>query len=617
MKPARRLPFAAGAILVLAGLAAAPSAWAGPSTVELAADLDDDDTDGHADGARPKVGATRQLGALPAAEARGAYALPAFVRLVADGAALSGSGKAAPSKAAGLVATHVGVGEATVGGRSVRVRASAAWVLDSGGVPLDATSSHLSFARLPPAPLGVHAAGRDADEFRVLVVVPDGAAATAASVSAISPSGGRLDSLDAVRLTPVECPALVRAPAGAACSQSELLRLVTDRIDRDHPAARGRSLIAELGGGVAIALPSGLHLTIVRVGGPRVTPAGPIARLRGRVRATIVRATAGGATPVGATEALAEQVFGDELARTQRVWGACGLGFELEGGKPRVVDPPPPHMVAIGCDLGLPASGGKLQLRADGKDVGADIPAGSTPARAAHLLAVAIERAGLRAVLSANARISSAAHPSVDVLVRKRDGSLARVELPASGALSTDATLTACLGEADLADGLDHFTDVDSATGTVEERALLKAFDDHDPTTLDVLLFPAFRGGRRIGETFITADGGGLRNLVAIDRAGVRAEGATATLAHELGHVLLDQPGHADDFGVDTPTRLMDSDAADPSAHGPRRLTEAECGRMLAQHGPRSPTGTLTAWPFEPIPLEPAKAKTPKLPPRR
>jgi hypothetical protein len=87
-----------------------------------------------------------------------------------------------------------------------------------------------------------------------------------------------------------------------------------------------------------------------------------------------------------------------------------------------------------------------------------------------------------------------------------------------------------------------------------------------------------------------------------LDRAGVRARQASLTLANELGHVLLDLPGHPDDYGSDTPTSLMDSDAADPSTFGPRRLGVDECARAVRQSGPAARTPLLVEWPIGPIP---------------
>jgi hypothetical protein len=144
--------------------------------------------------------------------------------------------------------------------------------------------------------------------------------------------------------------------------------------------------------------------------------------------------------------------------------------------------------------------------------------------------------------------------------------------------------------------------------GTVEERALIRAHDDGDPTTIDVYLIPGFGRGGRIGESFIGADRGSIRNVVIIDRAGIRSNRASFTLAHELGHVLLDDPGHPDDFGADLPTRLMDADAADGSAFGPRRLSLEECRRAVIQAGPEAPLPLLVPWPLAPLGAGPPTA---------
>jgi hypothetical protein len=140
--------------------------------------------------------------------------------------------------------------------------------------------------------------------------------------------------------------------------------------------------------------------------------------------------------------------------------------------------------------------------------------------------------------------------------------------------------------------------------GTLEERTLLKALDDGDPKTIEVVVVPLFAGGGRIGESFIGSDLSSVRNVVLLDRAGIRARKSSLTLAHELGHVLMDLPGHPDDYGIDTPTLLMDSDAADASPFGPRRITVGECARVVRQSGPKARVPLLTDWPLSPLPPE-------------
>src|SRR6202012_4516954 len=114
----------------------------------------------------------------------------------------------------------------------------------------------------------------------------------------------------------------------------------------------------------------GRKAQMIRVLGPRDTPAGPIARLRATLRTFVLRVTPGGAPAIGGTDAGALEAIRAELASASSVWGACGLRF----GAPRALevklrDPPPSPLVAVGDDLGLLASGGELRLRADGKSI--------------------------------------------------------------------------------------------------------------------------------------------------------------------------------------------------------------------------------------------------------
>jgi hypothetical protein len=263
----------------------------------------------------------------------------------------------------------------------------------------------------------------------------------------------------------------------------------------------------------------------------------------------------------------------------------------------KVVSPPPPYLVALGDDVGLPAGGGEIRLRVEGKAVSFTTKKGWSTRQAALELQRVAERAGFKAAISENARISSGASPSVDVALRRADGQLASAELLGS----SDPTLSVALGAVDLTDGLQHFGDTDSVAGTIEERALVKAVDDGDPRTIEVIVIPFFGSGGRIGESFIGSDGSSMRNVVIIDRAGVRARRTSLTLAHELGHVILDEPGHPDDYGVDTPTLLMDSDASDASPFGPRRLPAEDCARAVRQSGPGSRTPLLTEWKLAPL----------------
>jgi hypothetical protein len=263
-----------------------------------------------------------------------------------------------------------------------------------------------------------------------------------------------------------------------------------------------------------------------------------------------------------------------------------------------VVDPPPRYLVAIGCDSGLPASGGTLQFVVEGKRVVVGTTAGDAPVQVAHAVARAATAAGFRAVVSPNTRIAPGALRTADVLLYNAKGGLATVDAMPNAPLSSDSTLSVCLGEVSLGDGLAHFDDLDAVAGTIEERTLVKAYQDDDPGTIDVFVVPSFSKTGRIGESFIDTDGSAIQNVVIVDRAGIRAGSRSYALPHEIGHVLLDMPGHPDDFGVDRPWVLMDADAADATIFGPRRLSVGDCERAVRQSGPASGSPLLVPWPL-------------------
>src|SRR5687767_6377508 len=233
-----------------------------------------------------------------------------------------------------------------------------------------------------------------------------------------------------------------------------------------------------------------------------------------------MRLAPGGAPAVGSTDVGAITSLRQELAVASGTWGQCGITFGPTSQMDvKVVSPPPPFLIAIGDDIGLPASGGDMRLRVEGKAVTLSTKKGWSTRQVALEVQRAIERSGFKATLSENARISSGATASVDVSVKRVDGQLATVELVSS----SDPTLSVAIGSVDLTDGLQHFGDTDSVAGTLEERTLVKAIDDGDPRTIEVIVVPFFAGGGRIGESFIGSDGSSMRNVVIIDRAGVRA----------------------------------------------------------------------------------------------
>ncbi|HRG99275.1 MAG TPA: hypothetical protein PLR99_23660, partial [Polyangiaceae bacterium] len=496
---------------------------------------------------------------------------------------------------AGVVVLTLGAGSAA---RALRLRVVAHSFEAAGARELDPSAAHLSFSRaLPEA-----SPADDPDGFRVVArgEGPRGAAVDVVSLSA------RGTLLDAQRGVPVDAPCLTGA---ADCARSRPLRVVIDRVDRQHPSSAGRSLLGEVGGLVVVAR-GGQKLTSIHVGGPRAAGRGgepPVAgRYRLHVRATVFRAEKTGKPGIFRNEAEALGEARADLDDAAVLWAQCGI--TLHGDAPadvRIAAPPPPYLVSFGTDLGLPSTGGVLRVRVEGRPVVFVVPPGKAPDEVARLFALEVQRAGFRAVVSRNARITPGAAGSADVLISRAEGrgaaALARVE--PDGMLCTDSTLSVAIGAVDLSDGLAHFGDMDSPAGSLEERSLVKSLEDADPRVVQLVYVPYFLGGGRVGESFIFGDGSSVKNVIIVDRSGVRARRSSHVVAHELGHVLLDVPGHPDDFGRDTPSLLMDSDASDASVYGPRRLTDEECARVRAEAGPRAKVPLLEPWPFAPVPL--------------
>lgn len=476
---------------------------------------------------------------------------------------------------------------------------------DSQGHPVDMTRERASLARTPPSRVDADDADQitdDPDALRVVLSAPDAPSSAGErgpvrpiTIESISAEGSALDAATDVKLVRSSCDASAR---DLVCFASAPLRFVVDDVDRRHPLAAFRSLRAEVGGAIVVRDGAGKKLQAIRVAGPRRTTAGPVGRYRLSIRPVVMRLTAGGAPSVGGSDAGAVAAVRQELAVASAIWGQCGMTFgPVSQLDVKLANPPPPYLVALGDDIGMPASGGEVRLRVDGRPLVFATKKGWSTRQAALELQRVAERAGLKADLSENARISSGAASSVDVALRRADGQLASVELLSS----SEPTMSVSVGSVDLSDGLQHFGDTDSVAGTLEERTLVKALDDGDPRTIEIIVVPFFAGGGRIGESFIGSDGSSMRNVVIIDRAGVRARRTSLTLAHELGHVILDEPGHPDDYGVDTPTLLMDSDASDASPFGPRRLPADDCARALRQSGPGSRLPLLTEWKLSPL----------------
>jgi hypothetical protein len=415
-----------------------------------------------------------------------------------------------------------------------------------------------SMQRRPPSavPSDASAPHGDPDALRYMFAGRETLVPSVIDIHALSEQGQRSGVLSAVPLVGVPCPKGV-GPA-ELCAVTPPIRVVADEIDAQHPLVRFRSIEGSLGGRLLLRRHDGAAMASVPIDGPRRSSIGPIGRHRARLRFVMVRLAPGGSPPVGGDEAGSARVARAALQRVNGLWGSCGISFGPPGElEVRVVDPPPPHLLSLGCDHGLPASGGRIRFRVDGQAFDIAIDRGMSPRAAARRVAAALRARQVVVVQSDNPRMAAGAGGSTDLSLRRRDGRLATLSPPALSPpgrrISSDPSLTACIGHVNLEDGLHHFSDVDASTGTLEERTLLKGLDLGDPAVLHVVVVPGFAAGGRIGESFIGTDGGSIRNVVLVDRAAVRANRTSFTIAHELAHVLLDDPGHPDDYGIDLP----------------------------------------------------------------
>lgn len=567
------------------------------SELMLFVDADDDDDDGVADAQQAFPRGTDIHWLEPSGRGHRVRSLRGrAVRVLTEGGPARAKELAALGRVErlGLQGIAPGRAELVLDERTLQLRVYELQAIDAAGRRVDLASSHASVSRTLPQSLRPGDA-REPDALRWRVIGPAPGLPDALSFISLSPDGSPVDALEAVALEAVPCPGQVQPYLH--CRQTPLIRATMDWLDRAHPRAVEPSLRAQVGGRIAV-FGAGLEAGSIRVGGPRETRVGPLQRYKGKLRVRVLRTGPGAGVSIGSDAAGGLEIARREVESANALWGQCGIQFgpasELDV---EVVDPPPPHMFAIGCGLGLPASGGNLAFAAGSERVLLGVRAGATAERVAHELGAELRRRGFQVALSPNPRESFAAQPSMDVLVRGPRGEYVALDLPRV-AKNPERSLEVCLGAVNLSDGLRHFSDADAAAGTLEERTLLKALVDADPATIDVLVVPYFMTMGRIGESFVDARGLGVRNAIIVDRAAVRAGARSFALAHELGHVLLQVAGHPDDFGVDRPTQLMDADAADSTVFGPRRLSVADCERAILQSGPGAPLPLLEAWPL-------------------
>lgn len=443
-------------------------------------------------------------------------------------------------------------------------------------------SRRITHDRSLPREAAPGAESADPENFRItLVDARERRAVVHAYVESVGPDGRRHGLLRHVALARV---------ADSAQFRSAFLRLVSDTTDSSAPDVGLQLLRAELrdrvravvprdDGALAVTLPVGRLAGYDEARSP----------LRGTLQVTVLRNGERGPPAIGDDTTQAIALARRQVEIANEIWAQCFIDFGDPGqARVRLVDPPPPALLAVADLDGLPTRGvARIGFRANGRRIGpVRVEAASSPDRTASAIARALRRSGLRAEVTINPRTELGAGESADVVVRDLDGQLVRLTRDGDQPLSTDPQQTVTIGVVDLADGLDEFDNTLAVTGTLEERTLVKLLADADPTTIDVFVINRFVNRARQGEAFIEADGSSMANTLIFDRNAVRFERQAWVQAHELGHVLLDEPFHPDNLGPDRPWLLMDADARQGRVTGPKRISDRECQRARRRSGP-------------------------------
>jgi hypothetical protein len=370
--------------------------------------------------------------------------------------------------------------------------------------------------------------------------------------------------------------------------RSQYLRLVGDEVDVRAQGVRDRVLHVALRDRVVIRYraQSGALTTEYRVGEPGSSKSVRAARSV-TLAVRILRVRPGGLPSVGVDDESAIRLGREQVRVANEIWLQCFVSFgDPREADVRIVDPPPPTMIAVADGDGLPArGGGVVRFRVNGKLIPLiRTQRGATPSQTAWSIAQAVRRAGFAARVLENPPAEFGAGSSADVLVRSNDGGWVTITPATRGApIGSDVRQSVQVGEVDLLDGLTEFNNMNSRSGTLEERALIHALADDDPSTLELFLVNRFASASRQGEAFIRASGGPIQNVVVLDRNGIRQQRLAWTQAHEIGHVLLNQPYHPDNIGSDRPWLLMDADSSHGVVTGPKRLGQDECLRVRQQ----------------------------------
>lgn len=576
------------------GLPAQPMAEVGLAVV---VDADDDDEDGVIDAmqlSRVPAESMRSVRVEAPGEARLSVTGP--LRLVVDGAPSGQAVTLAAGRLPAVVHLQGLAASRTAGDAALTVQAGTERltlpvtvvglaVLDGRNRPLSAAtdavgaSHRITNDASLPRRVRWGDVSPDPDNLRLEVHDPSVDGAVTATLESVDARTGQRRAMRSLALS---------RPRAQRPFRSQFLRLVGDEMDAEAPGVGDRVVRVALRDIVRMGYdtPSGPLSQSIRVGRPGDED-GPEAARRARLRIRVLRQVRGGAPVMGADDRGALAIAREQVRIANEIWLQCFVDFgDPEEADVAIVDPPMRATLSVGDGDGLPArGGGQISFSAAGRAVHVPSIANASPVQTAMDIAAALRAMGLVATVRESPATEFAAGRAADVSVRDGRGAPVLLDPEPGRPLSTDARQSVTLAEVDLADGLQEFDNMTAAAGTLEERALAHGLDDGDPTTIDILVVNRFTGGTRQGEAFIEADGGTIVNTLILDRNGVLQQRQAWTQAHEIGHVLLDQPFHPDNVGPDRPWLLMDADSSMGFVTGPKRLGSDECARARDRSG--------------------------------
>jgi hypothetical protein len=460
----------------------------------------------------------------------------------------------------------------------------------------------------------------DLDNVRVEVWDPASSGASQVRIESLGTPVSIGVTPDGLRAQLASVP-VVRPVAGVAL-RSRFVRLVGDDLDLRAPGVQGQTLLVGLRDRVRVryARPgvAGSASVDLRVGRPG-NEDGPLAARRAHWRVLVLRHRGTTSGPVvGDTDVGALRIARRQVEIANEVYLQCSMTWgDPATADVAVVDVPRDVLLSVGDNDGLASAGGTIRFTANRTVVGpVRVAPGLRPVETARAIATAMRAQGFVTHVTENARTDYGAFGSADIVARDRQGRLVTFAPVGTEPLTSDRMQRLAIGRVDLSDGIEEFNNLNSATGTLEERTLVKPLADDNPGTIELFVINRFTRGTRIGEAFVEGAHGAVHNGLLIDRAGISAEREAWTQSHEAGHILLDQPWHPDNMGPDRPWLLMDADANLAAVTGPKRLTAEECARIHQRSGvqavpalferydvvARSPRAAeFVRWPAEPL----------------